>query len=118
MFIFWVGQIGAMLGILFAFFKSRLFNWLLLQSNSINAIFELRSKVLKLLELQSREEKERLADKILFFSAPKILGNGLGPVGGLKIKKIVRRISMQIMNKNGKLYLPEIVFIIFKKECF
>src|SRR3989344_4813188 len=38
-------------------------------------------------ELNSSAIKDGIVDKVLIFAAPKIIGNGLGPIGSLGIKK-------------------------------
>ena len=41
------------------------------------------------------EIKEEVADKILLFSAPKLIGAGLGAIGNLGIKKLDKAISLK-----------------------
>lgn len=46
-------------------------------------------------QLNSSAIKEGVVDKILIFTAPKIIGNGLGAIGNLGIKKINNAISLK-----------------------
>ena len=46
-------------------------------------------------ELNSSAIKEGIVDKILIFTAPKIIGNGLGAIGNLGIKKIEKAINLK-----------------------
>ena len=46
-------------------------------------------------ELNSFAIKEGLVDKIMIFAAPKLIGNGLGPIGSLGIKKIEKAINLR-----------------------
>jgi len=60
-------------------------------------------------ELSGNAIKERIVDKILIFTAPKIIGNGLGPIKNLGIKKVNKAIKLKnISTKNiGKDLLVE-----------
>jgi len=60
-------------------------------------------------ELSGNAIKERIVDKILIFTAPKIIGNGLGPIKNLDIKKVNRAIKLKnIVTRNiGKDFLVE-----------
>ena len=60
-------------------------------------------------ELNSSAIKKGIADKILIFAAPKIIGNGKGPIGNLGITKISKAIDLKnpVMNKVGKDMLIE-----------
>jgi|TARA_B100001964_G_scaffold244993_1_gene329255 diaminohydroxyphosphoribosylaminopyrimidine deaminase/5-amino-6-(5-phosphoribosylamino)uracil reductase len=46
-------------------------------------------------ELSGNAIKEGIVDKILMFTAPKIIGNGLGPIKNLGIKKINKAINLK-----------------------
>lgn len=46
-------------------------------------------------ELNASAIKEGVADKILLFSAPKLIGDGLGAIGNLGIKKLDKAISLK-----------------------
>lgn len=46
-------------------------------------------------ELNSSAIKDRIADKLLIFTAPKLVGNGLGAVGNLGITKIDNAIKLK-----------------------
>tara|TARA_Y100000310_G_scaffold342765_1_gene447339 strand:+ start:1264 stop:2334 length:1071 start_codon:yes stop_codon:yes gene_type:complete len=46
-------------------------------------------------ELSGNAIKENMVDKILMFSAPKIIGNGLGPIKNLGIKKVNKAIKLK-----------------------
>ena len=60
-------------------------------------------------ELNSSAIKERIADKLLIFTAPKLVGNGLGAIGNLGITKIDKAIKLKDMKmkKIGKDILLE-----------
>ncbi len=60
-------------------------------------------------ELNSSAIKAGLIDKVLIFTAPKILGNGLGAIGNLGIKKINKAIELKnpVTKKIGKDLLIE-----------
>ena len=46
-------------------------------------------------ELNSSAIKEGVVDKLLIFAAPKLIGNGLGAIGNLGIKKIDKAINLK-----------------------
>ena len=46
-------------------------------------------------ELSGNAIKERIVDKVLMFTAPKIIGNGLGPIKNLGIKKVNKAIKLK-----------------------
>ena len=46
-------------------------------------------------ELNSSAIKEKIADKLLIFTAPKLVGNGLGAVGNLGVTKIDKAINLK-----------------------
>ena len=60
-------------------------------------------------ELSGNAIKEEIVDKILIFTAPKIIGNGLNPIKNLGIKKVNKAIKLKnISTKNiGKDFLVE-----------
>ena len=60
-------------------------------------------------ELNSSAIKAGIVDKILIFAAPKIIGNGLGAIGNLGIKKIDKAINLKnpATRKIGKDLLVE-----------
>ena len=60
-------------------------------------------------ELSGNAIKERIIDRILIFTAPKIIGNGLGPIKNLGIKKVNKAIKLKniITKKIGKDLLVE-----------
>ena len=60
-------------------------------------------------ELNSSAIKAGVVDKILIFTAPKIIGNGLGAIGNLGINKIDRAINLKnsVAKKIGKDILIE-----------
>ncbi len=60
-------------------------------------------------ELNSSAIKEGIVDKVLIFAAPKIIGNGLGAIGNLGIKKIDKAINLKnpVTRKIGKDMLIE-----------
>jgi diaminohydroxyphosphoribosylaminopyrimidine deaminase/5-amino-6-(5-phosphoribosylamino)uracil reductase len=60
-------------------------------------------------ELSGNAVKEGVVDKILIFTAPKIIGNGLGPIKNLGIKKVKKAIKLKnISTRNiGKDFLVE-----------
>ena len=60
-------------------------------------------------ELSGNAIKERIVDKILIFTAPKIIGNGLGPIKNLGIKKVNKAIKLKnVVTRNiGKDFLVE-----------
>jgi len=60
-------------------------------------------------ELSGNAIKEGIVDKILIFTAPKLIGNGLGPLKNLGIKKVNKAIQLKnISTKNiGKDLLVE-----------
>ena len=45
--------------------------------------------------LNSSAIKEDVVDKVLIFTAPKLIGNGIGPIGNLGIKKIRKAIDLK-----------------------
>ncbi|MBI3027019.1 bifunctional diaminohydroxyphosphoribosylaminopyrimidine deaminase/5-amino-6-(5-phosphoribosylamino)uracil reductase RibD [Candidatus Woesearchaeota archaeon] len=45
--------------------------------------------------LNSSAIKDGIVDKVLIFTAPKIIGNGIGPIAGLGIKKINKAINLK-----------------------
>ena len=49
-------------------------------------------------EVNSSAIKEKIADKILIFTAPKLVGNGLGAIGNLGIKKIDKAVKLKNIN--------------------
>ena len=46
-------------------------------------------------ELNSSAIKDRIVDKLLIFTAPKLIGNGKGPIGNLGISKIDKAINLK-----------------------
>jgi len=60
-------------------------------------------------QLNSSAIKERIADKLLVFTAPKLVGNGLGAVGNLGVTKIDKAVKLKNieMKKVGKDILLE-----------
>ena len=60
-------------------------------------------------ELNSSAIKAGIIDKVLLFTAPKIIGNGLGPIGNLGINKIGNAINLKnpVCRKIGKDTLVE-----------
>ena len=60
-------------------------------------------------QLNSSAIKEGIVDKALIFAAPKIIGNGIGAIGSLGIKKIDKAINLKnpIVKKIGKDVLIE-----------
>ena len=46
-------------------------------------------------ELSGNAIKEGIVDKLLIFTAPKIIGNGLGPIKNLGIKKVNKAINLR-----------------------
>ena len=60
-------------------------------------------------QLNSSAIKERIADKLLVFTAPKLVGNGLGAVGNLGVTKIDKAVKLKNMEmkKIGKDLLLE-----------
>ncbi len=60
-------------------------------------------------ELNSSAIKADIVDKILIFAAPKIIGNGLGAIGNLGIKKIDKAINLKnsVSRKIGRDMLIE-----------
>jgi len=60
-------------------------------------------------QLNSSAIKERIADKLLIFTAPKLIGNGLGAVGNLGVTKIDKAVKLKNieMKKVGKDILLE-----------
>jgi len=60
-------------------------------------------------ELNSSAIKDGIVDKVLIFAAPKIIGNGLGPIGNLDIKKIDKAVNLKNIttSKIGKDMLIE-----------
>lgn len=60
-------------------------------------------------ELSGNAIKEGIVNKLLIFTAPKIIGNGLGPIKNLGIKKVNKAIKLKnISTKNiGKDFLVE-----------
>ena len=60
-------------------------------------------------ELNSSAIKDRIANKLLIFTAPKLVGNGLGAIGNLGITKIDRAVKLKDikMKKIGKDILVE-----------
>lgn len=60
-------------------------------------------------QLNSSAIKERIADKLLIFTAPKLIGNGLGAVGNLGITRIDKAVKLKNieMKKVGKDILLE-----------
>ena len=46
-------------------------------------------------QLNSSAIKEGIVDKVLIFTAPKIIGNGIGAIGSLGIKKISNAIDLK-----------------------
>ena len=60
-------------------------------------------------QLNSSAIKSGIVDKILIFTAPKIIGNGIGAIGSLGIKKIDKAINLKnpITKKIGKDLLIE-----------
>ena len=60
-------------------------------------------------ELNSSAIKEGMVDKLVVFAAPKIIGNGLGAIGNLGIKKIDKAIELKdtVTRKVGKDMLIE-----------
>ena len=60
-------------------------------------------------ELSGSAIKERLIDKLLMFTAPKIIGNGLDPIKNLGIKSVSKAIKLKNIStkKIGKDFLVE-----------
>ena len=60
-------------------------------------------------ELNSSAIKAEIVDKILIFSAPKIIGNGLGPIGNLGVNTIDKAINLKnpVCKRIGKDTLVE-----------
>ena len=60
-------------------------------------------------ELNSSAIKNRVVDKILIFTAPKLIGNGLGAIGNLGVNKIDKAIDLKnpICRKVGRDMLIE-----------
>jgi len=60
-------------------------------------------------ELSGNAIKERIVDKLLIFTAPKIIGNGLAPIKNLGIKKVKKAINLKNIStkKIGKDLLVE-----------
>ena len=60
-------------------------------------------------QLNSSAIKEGIVDKVLIFTAPKIIGNGVGAIGSLGIKKIEKAINLKnpVCKKIGKDVLIE-----------
>lgn len=60
-------------------------------------------------QLNSSAIKEGIVDKVLIFTAPKIIGNGIGAIGSLGIRKIEKAINLKnpIVKKIGKDVLIE-----------
>ncbi|MEK6869510.1 MAG: bifunctional diaminohydroxyphosphoribosylaminopyrimidine deaminase/5-amino-6-(5-phosphoribosylamino)uracil reductase RibD [Nanoarchaeota archaeon] len=60
-------------------------------------------------ELSGNAIKEGIVDKVLIFTAPKIIGNGLGPIKNLGIKKVDKAINLKNVStrKIGKDLLVE-----------
>jgi diaminohydroxyphosphoribosylaminopyrimidine deaminase / 5-amino-6-(5-phosphoribosylamino)uracil reductase len=60
-------------------------------------------------ELSGNAIKENIVDKVLIFTAPKIIGNGLGPIKNLGIKKVNKAIQLKNIStmKIGKDLLVE-----------
>ncbi len=60
-------------------------------------------------ELSGNAIKEGIVDKLLIFTAPKIIGNGLGPIKNLGIKKVNKAIKLKNIStkKIGKDFLVE-----------
>ncbi|MDP3765872.1 MAG: bifunctional diaminohydroxyphosphoribosylaminopyrimidine deaminase/5-amino-6-(5-phosphoribosylamino)uracil reductase RibD [Nanoarchaeota archaeon] len=60
-------------------------------------------------QLNSSAIKENMVDKVLIFTAPKIIGNGIGAIGSLGIKKIEKAINLKnpICRRIGKDMLIE-----------
>lgn len=60
-------------------------------------------------QLNSSAIKEGVVDKVLIFTAPKIIGNGIGAIGSLGIKKIDRAINLKnpVCKRIGKDMLVE-----------
>ena len=46
-------------------------------------------------QLNSTAIKEGVVDKVLIFTAPKLIGNGIGAIGSLGIKKINNAINLK-----------------------
>ncbi|MBI2653131.1 dihydrofolate reductase family protein, partial [Candidatus Woesearchaeota archaeon] len=59
--------------------------------------------------LNSSAIKEGIVDKVLIFTAPKIIGNGISPINSLGIKKISRAINLKnpVCKRVGKDMLIE-----------
>ena len=60
-------------------------------------------------ELSGNAIKEGIIDKVLIFTAPKIIGNGLEPIKNLGIKKVDKAINLKnvLTKKIGKDLLVE-----------
>ena len=60
-------------------------------------------------QLNSSAIKEGIVDRVLIFTAPKIIGNGIGAIGSLGIKKINNAINLKnpLTRKIGKDLLIE-----------
>jgi len=60
-------------------------------------------------ELNSSAIKDGVVDKILIFTAPKLIGNGIGAIGNLGVNKIDKAINLKepICRKIGKDMLVE-----------
>jgi len=46
-------------------------------------------------ELSAEAIKEKIVDKILVFTAPKIIGSGLGAIGNLNVKQVNNAIKLK-----------------------
>jgi len=60
-------------------------------------------------ELNSTAIKARIVNKILIFTAPKLIGNGLGAIGNLGVNKIDKAIKLKdpVCKQVGKDMLVE-----------
>jgi diaminohydroxyphosphoribosylaminopyrimidine deaminase/5-amino-6-(5-phosphoribosylamino)uracil reductase len=60
-------------------------------------------------ELSGNAIKEGIVNKLLIFTAPKIIGNGLNPIKNLGIKKVNKAINLKNIStkKIGKDFLVE-----------
>ena len=60
-------------------------------------------------KVNSTALNEKIVDNVLIFAAPKIIGNGLGAIGNLGIKKIDKAIELKgtVTRKVGKDMLIE-----------
>ena len=60
-------------------------------------------------ELAGNAIKEQVVDKVMMFSAPKLIGNGLAPIKNLNIKTVKKAINLKNISSRqiGKDFLVE-----------